>query len=102
MRPRFSWDESKREQNLRRHGIDFVDAEDVFAGLTMTIEDDRFDYDERRYITFGILHSVVVVAAHTETEEEIRVISMRKATRNEQETFFRQLSHGSDSAPGDE
>jgi uncharacterized DUF497 family protein len=52
---RFIWDDAKRRSNLRDHEIDFVDAERVFAGLTSTFEDDRFSYDERRFVTLGLL-----------------------------------------------
>lgn len=55
---RFIWDEAKRRANLRDHEIDFVDAERVFAGLTSTFEDDRFSYDERRFVTLGFLDGV--------------------------------------------
>jgi uncharacterized DUF497 family protein len=50
---RFVWDEEKLRSNLRDHEIDFVDAERVFAGLTSTFEDDRFSYDEQRFVTLG-------------------------------------------------
>ena len=96
------WAEDKRQQNLKRHGIDFVEAEIIFAGLTLTFEDERFAHDERRYITIGMLGATVVLIAHTESEAEIRVISMRKATRNEQELYFHQLSHGQGSPSSDE
>ena len=82
------WDAAKRRANVRKHGLDFVDAEQVFAGITYTIEDRRFDYNERRFITLGLLRDTVVVLAHTETRATIRIISMRKATRNEQAIFF--------------
>lgn len=57
---RFEWDEPKRLQNLKDHHIDFVDARKVFAGPTFTFEDDRFRYDEQRFITLGLLHGVPV------------------------------------------
>ena len=38
---RFEWDEAKRLQNLKDHGVDFVDAHKVFAGPTFTFDDDR-------------------------------------------------------------
>ena len=50
---RYTWDEAKRIANLHDHGIDFVDAEKVFASLTFTYEDDRFPYGERRFDTSG-------------------------------------------------
>ncbi len=85
---RFEWDEVKRQSNLRDHRLDFADAEVVFSGATFTFLDDRFEYDEDRYITLGLLRNSVVVIAHTEREEIIRVISMRKATKNEQKRYF--------------
>ena len=85
---RFICHEPKRQSNLNKHGVDFVDAKRVFAGPTFTFEDDRFEYSEDRYITLGLLHGAVVVIAHTEREEVIRVISMRKATKNEQRIYF--------------
>ena len=63
----------------------------VFSGPTFTFEDERFDYNEQRFITVGLLDITVVVIAHTETEKEMRIISMRKATKNEQKIFFENL-----------
>ena len=88
-----TWDESKRELNLRKHGFDFADVKALFHGATVTFEDDRFDYGEERFITIGLLNGITVVVAHTETEREIRVISMRKATRNEQEIYFNAFTY---------
>jgi len=85
---KFTWDEAKRQSNLVKHGLDFADASAVFAGITFTFEDDRFDYGEQRFITLGMLKGTVVVIAHTERGEDIRIISMRKATKNEQELYF--------------
>jgi len=85
---KFEWDEAKQQTNLRKHHLDFADAETVFAGATFTFEDDRSKYSEDRYITLGLLHGAVVVIAHTEREDVIRVISMRKATKNEQRVYF--------------
>lgn len=88
---RFDWDEAKRETNLRKHGIDFLDAETVFAGLTVTVEDDRMAYGERRFVTFGVLESQVVAVVHTESEDVLRIISIRKATRSEEKGYFSSL-----------
>ncbi len=49
----FVWDEAKHQANLNKHRMDFVDAEKVFAGITLTFEDDRFDYSEQLFITIG-------------------------------------------------
>jgi uncharacterized DUF497 family protein len=82
------WDEAKRQSNLRKHGFDFDDAAKVFSTSTFTVEDNRFAYDEIRFITLGLLNTTVVAIVHTETDEEIRIISMRKATRYEQTLWF--------------
>ncbi len=63
----------------------------VFAGPTFTFEDDRDDYGEQRWVTLGMLRTKVVVIVHTETADEIRIISMREANRNEQRLFFSNL-----------
>jgi uncharacterized DUF497 family protein len=86
---KFTWDENKRQANLNKHQLDFADAEKVFLQPTDTIEDNRFDYGEQRWYTLGILDITVIVIAHTETEDEIHVISMRKAEKNEQAMYFR-------------
>ena len=64
---RFEWDEAKRRENLRKHGIDFVDLPPLFDGVTVTVLDDRFDYGEDRFLTVGVLQGIVIVVAHTET-----------------------------------
>jgi uncharacterized DUF497 family protein len=83
----FEWDEQKNQINIRKHGLDFADAPTVFAGATFTFEDDRFDYREDRFITLGMLAGEVVVIAHTEQGDNVRIISMRKATKYEQKLY---------------
>jgi uncharacterized DUF497 family protein len=89
---RFSWNEAKNESNINKHGIDFNDVTVIFKGITITIEDDRFDYPERRFVTFGMIFEHVIVVVHTESETEIRILSARKATKNEQREYFKQIS----------
>lgn len=84
---RFTWDEQKRKRNLRDHGLDFADAPRVFEGPTYTYEDDRFQYDEPRFVTLGLINGVSVSIVHTETRERIHIISFRKATKREQKFF---------------
>jgi len=88
---RFTWSERKRSINLKEHGLDFVDAPRVFEGLTYTYEDDRFAYGEQRFVTLGLLAGVPVSIAHTEADDEIRVISFRKATAREARLFFHKV-----------
>lgn len=88
---KYQWEEAKRRRNLRKHGIDFVGCEVVFEGHTLTMEDNRFDYDECRFVTLGLFKGRVVAIAHTETEYVIRIISIRKATTREQQFYFESL-----------
>ena len=74
-----------------QHGIDFVDAEQIFRGFTLTAEDTREAYGERRFLTLGLLEDQVVSIAHTERGEDIRIISIRKATKHEARFYFSQV-----------
>lgn len=87
----FTWDEAKRKDNLAKHGIDFADAEDIFAGYTVTAEDVREAYGELRFLTLGLLHGEVVSVAHTPREDDDHIISIRKATRYEARFFYSQI-----------
>jgi len=79
----YQWDRDKALSNLNKHGIDFADAVSVFADeLAITIFEDRFD--EERFITIGIdLFNRILVVVYTMRDDEIRLISARKATKNE-------------------
>ena len=90
---RYVWDAAKQKANILKHGFDFADAAQVFAGNTITIEDERIDYGEQRFITLGLLRSQVVVVVHTENANSIRVISMRKALKYEAEIYFQAIGH---------
>ena len=87
----FTWSERKRAVNIKAHGLDFVDAPRVFEGATFTFEDDRFSYGEQRFETLGVLSGVPVSIVHTETEDEIRVISFRKATKREANIYYERI-----------
>ena len=87
------WDEVKRQTNLAKHGIDFADLELLFDGLTVTTLDDRFDYGEERFVTFGLLNGIALAVVHTETDQVIRLISVRKATKNEEKSYFKEIAN---------
>jgi uncharacterized DUF497 family protein len=89
----FLWDDAKRRTNLRKHGIDFADADRIFRGFTLTAEDDREAYGEPRFMTLGLLADQVVSVTHTERAGLIRIISIRKATRNEARFYFSQIPY---------
>ena len=79
----FEWDEAKRLANLDKHGIDFIDVPAVFDGDIITVEDSRYSYGEQRFVTFGVLQGRVVAVVHTDRGESVRIVSARKATKNE-------------------
>lgn len=87
------WDEHKRQANVRKHGIDFIDVPELFDGDVVILPDERLDYDETRFIVIGLLRNQVVLAAYTERGDNIRIISARKATKNEQTYYFKQISN---------
>jgi uncharacterized protein len=80
-----SWDEAKRQTTLAERGLDFADAELVFAGLVATLPDERQDYREPRLITAGWLRGRFVVVVWTPRNEGRRVISMRYGHADEEE-----------------
>jgi uncharacterized DUF497 family protein len=88
---RFEWDEAKRRSNINRHGFDFVEVEKIFASDVFTLLDDRFNYGELRFLTLGMLNGTVVAVAHTETDEVTRIISVRKARKNEEEIYYNEI-----------
>lgn len=90
---RIEWDEKKCRKNLKKHGIDFEGISEVFDGTTVTVEDTRFDYGETRFQTMGLLQGRAVVVAHTEVGDRIRIISVRKATRHEEKSYFKQVAN---------
>ena len=85
------WDEAKRKANIQKHGFDFIDAKELFNGYTVTMEDDRFHYNEQRFITLGMIKGRTAVVVHTERYDSIRIISIRKATKYEQTIYFSQI-----------
>ena len=90
---RYIWDEAKRLANLSKHGLDFADAEKVFAGPLVLFEDGREDYGEQRMIGIGLLETIVVLVVHVESDDSIRIISMRKAESDETDLFYRNAGY---------
>ncbi|MBA3668212.1 MAG: BrnT family toxin [Sphingomonas sp.] len=86
-----SYDAEKRSWTLRERGLDFADAVQVFAGTTLTIQDDRRDYGETRFQTMGRLGDRLVMLVWTPRHGAWHIISMRKANDREQKKFDAQL-----------
>ena len=86
---KFEWEEVKAVANLRKHKVSFKEAATVFEdNLSMTGRDPDHSIGEPRFITFGIsAESRVLVVAHTERGENIRIVSARPATRMERKMY---------------
>ena len=87
---RFEWDASKAERNFLKHDVTFEEAASAFADpLSLTIEDpDHSSPDEERLITLGLaINQRLLVVAHCDREDQVRIISARRATRNERKSY---------------
>ena len=90
----FRWNENKNKENIKKHGISFEEAAEVFDDpLHVSIMDQRFDYFDERWITIGSTkNGNVIVLGHlyylTENGEEvIKIITARKATKKEKKHY---------------
>ena len=80
---RVTYDPAKRERALAERGLDFERATDVFAGLTLEVEDDRRDYGEKRILCIGFLDSRMVMVCYTPRGAAHHVFSMRRCNERE-------------------
>ena len=85
----YEWDARKRESTLREREIDFEDARVVFDGSTIVRRSDR--KGERRYMVFGFLDEIEIVVICTVTDEVCRIISARRARRDERKKYHARL-----------
>lgn len=84
---KYEWDEAKNQSNIQKHGISFDEASYIFDGPVLTNTDTRAT-DELREISFGLLGSAVVLAViHTDRHGVTRIISARKATKQERKLY---------------
>ena len=83
------WDDRKAKANLRKHGVAFSEAVTVLGhALALTYRDVDHSLDESRYLTIGpSSRGRILVVAHTERDEAIRLISARPATRRERRDY---------------
>lgn len=88
---RFEWDEIKAAANFEKHGVDFSEAQTVFADPhSLTVYDEHHSDREDRFIDIGYsVFGRLLVVMYTEREERIRIISSRPATSTESATYER-------------
>ena len=88
---RIEFDAAKRVATLEARGLDMARAEEVLAGATLTVEDDRQDYGEDRFITIGFLDGTMMVLVWTPRAGAYRSISIRKANERERTHYGRRF-----------
>ncbi|HEB27170.1 MAG TPA: BrnT family toxin [Porticoccus sp.] len=87
----FSWDQAKAKSNLKKHGVSFEEAQSVFYDDLAVQFYDEDSSDEERFLLLGMSNeSRIIMVVHCERGddgEELRIISARKATKNEQQYY---------------
>jgi uncharacterized DUF497 family protein len=94
----FEWNENKAKSNLRKHKVDFAEAQTIFSDpFVVTFTDESHSLDEERFISIGVSTvNRVLLVVHTEivnsnNEISIRIISCRKATVLERKVYEEQF-----------
>jgi len=85
------WDETKRQENLQKHGVDFAGLASLFQGDVTFELDTRRAYDEERFIVYGVVYDTVYAVVCTPRPSALRLISARKADTSEREEYYREL-----------
>jgi len=92
---KFEWDEAKNRANIRKHGFDFADAEEMFCGILLVRPDTREDYGEERWIGIGYTRGRLAFLSFAQRAEGvIRIISFRKADHEEREEYEEAIKNG--------
>ncbi len=89
---RITYDPTKRDKTLAERGLDFDHAAMIFAGVTLTLLDDRQDYGEPRFQTYGRLSRRLVMVVWTPRGADRHVISMRKCNAREKARYEARLA----------
>lgn len=92
---KFEWDETKNRINIRKHGFDFADAEEIFRGVLVIRPDLDESHGEERWIGVGMIQGRIAFVAFTERPEDtIRIISLRKADHEERKQYEEAIQNG--------
>ncbi|HEY6464586.1 MAG TPA: BrnT family toxin [Candidatus Acidoferrales bacterium] len=85
----FEWDPAKAARNSRKHRVSFFEASTIFGDpLAVTFSDPDHSASEQRFVTIGTsTKRRVLIVAHTDRDENIRIISARKATGRERKQY---------------
>lgn len=90
----YLWDENKRQKNLLKHGLDFADADEVLSSpYRFDVEIIRNDELRTQSFAYSFGRLLVLSLAHTESEEQVRIISFRRASKEEREMYYDYLQN---------
>ena len=86
---KFEWDPLKATKNVQKHNVSFQEAATVFNdALSITFPDPDHSFGERRYVIMGLSrYAQLLVVAHTDRDDCVRIISARRTTRNEKRFY---------------
>jgi uncharacterized protein len=91
--PLFEWHEPKRQSNLVQHGIDFVEAKEIWQGEVLEVPSEQDEHGEQRYIAYGVVEGRIIAVVFTWRGTVRRLISARRARTHERrhyQNLFRQ------------
>ncbi|MBF0474646.1 MAG: BrnT family toxin [Deltaproteobacteria bacterium] len=83
---RFEWDERKRQSNIEKHGLDFLDVIAVFEAPHVVVPS-IYGGDEERFLAIGIFEGRCVTVVYTIRTKVIRIISFRRARHEERQKY---------------
>ena len=87
----FEWDEAKRQANIAKHDVDFLEAMELLAESPIMHDDSRRDYGERRCRAIEIVDGKMLVVIFTVREGSFRIISARRANSRERRKYVKDL-----------
>jgi uncharacterized protein len=87
----FEWDEEKRQSNLNKHGLDFIDAKEIWSGAVVELPSPQGQHSEERIVSIGMLQNRCVTVIYTWRGDNRRIISARKAGENEQKRYHNEI-----------
>ena len=92
----FEWDEGKALINVEKHGIDFIDAMRIWERPVIDPAGERIVGQEYRPTALGMISDdeIIIAVVYTVRDGSIRLISARRARRNERETYQNQFKRG--------
>jgi uncharacterized DUF497 family protein len=83
----FEWYEQKRLENLSKHGIDFLDAKEIWQGEVLEVPSAQQAHGEQRHIAYGVLDGRIIAVVFTWRGDARRLISARRARRHERQDY---------------